>query len=146
MNTFKISILTLLSIVLFSCSSDAPKEPLIERNKDVREYINVLGELVDEYCNLLEKTMDKAVALEKKEDAGEEVNFLDGLDMIGGMATSAIKIAQLSEEIERMEKKQEQFKDDLSAADFEEFLKLYTKTLSRFYDMAKKAEKLEKDR
>jgi len=146
MNILKISLFALLTISLFSCKSDTPAEPvepLIERNEEVREYIDVLDELVGEYCTLVEKLADKAVDIEEKEENGEEATFLDGLEMLGTMGTSTLKIMKLSEEMEEMEKQQKDFEEKLSAADFEEFMKLYTKSAVRFYDMAKTLEKLE---
>ena len=136
-----------ICFILFSgCKSEPapPPVPLIERNEEVRKYIDVLSDLVDEYCTLVEETVTKAEQLEKKQEDGEEVTIFDGLDMLSGMASSAMKIKNLSDEIESMEAQKAAFEKDLSVEDFKEFLTLYTKTLTRFYELAKRAEELEK--
>lgn len=135
-----------LSFILFNaCKSEPapPPAPLIERNPEVRKYMDVLSELVDEYCTLVEETITKAEEMDKKQESGE-VTIFDGIDMLSGMATSAMKIKNLSDEIESMEAEKAQFEKDLSPEDFKEFLTLYTKTLMRFYELAERAEKLEK--
>jgi len=139
--------LTLLGILFLSaCSSEpaAPPAPLVERNPEVRKYINVLTELVDEYCTLVEKTMEQAAEMDKSAEGDELSAFLNGMDMLSGVATSLIKIKNLSDEINAMEAKKAQFQKDLSPEDFKEFLALYTNTLKRFYELAKKAEELDK--
>lgn len=138
MNTIKISFSVLLTLFLFACSEPAPKEPLIERNEEVREYFDVLTELIDEYANLVENMADDAIALEEKEEHGEEVTVMDGLSFVTDMVTSGSKIYELSQEIEGMEEQQKDFEENLSAEDFQEFLGLYTKTIKRFTDLAEK--------
>ncbi|OFZ48134.1 MAG: hypothetical protein A3D92_04390 [Bacteroidetes bacterium RIFCSPHIGHO2_02_FULL_44_7] len=139
--------LTLLGILFLSaCSSEpaAPPAPLIERNPEVRKYIDVLTELVDEYCTLVEKTIEQAAEMDKNAEGDDLSSFLNGMDMLSGVATSLIKIKNLSGEINAMEAKKAEFQKNLSPEDFKEFLALYTNTLTRFYELAKKAEELDK--
>ena len=143
MNILKITLFSFLAITLFSCKTEAPTEPLIERNEEVREYMDVVGELVDEYCTLVEKVIAKAEKLEEKEANGEEASFMDGLDMLGSVATSALKIKELTDEMDEMKARHADFEENLSAADYEEFLEIYGKTVARFYDMAKRLEEKE---
>ncbi|GEM_PF-5757203 len=143
MKAAQLTLIPLMIIFLFACKTQTPPEPLIERNEEVREYMDVVGELVDEYCTLVEKVVDKAEALEEKKENGEEASFLDGLDMLGSVATSALKIKRLSDEMEEMEAKHVEFEKELSAADYEEFLEIYGTTVARFYDMAKRLEAAE---
>lgn len=138
--------LTLLGILFLSaCASEppAPPVPLVERNPEVRKYINVLTELVDEYCSLVEKTLEQAAEMEKNAEGDELSAFLDGMDMLSGVATSLIKIKNLSDEIDSMEAQKAEFQKSLSPEDFKEFLGLYTNTLKRFYELAEKAEALD---
>lgn len=139
-----IPLFALFFVLLNGCNSEPapPPAPLVERNPEVRKYIDVLSELVDEYCILVEQTLVKAQEMEKKQEAGE-VGILDGIDMLSTVATSAIKIKNLSDEIEAMEVDKEKFEKELSAEDFKEFLGLYTKTLTRFYELAERAKELE---
>lgn len=142
---FRLTFAILLLISFYACKSDPeePQKPLIERNEEVRKYIDVLGDLVNECCELLQNTVDKAVEIDEKEENGEETNFMDGLEMLGNMASSALKIKQLSDEIEEMEAKQKDFEKSLTVADYKEFMSLYNETTSCFYELTKKSEKLE---
>lgn len=142
---FKIILVPTLFIALFilGCKQAIPTKPLIERNKEVKEYFETVDELIDEYFNMLEKLMENAAELDAKENNGEDASIVDGLSMLTDMAGSTLKIVQLAEKIEKMEVQQKHFEDNLSSVDFEEFLKIYTKTFQRFYDLAKKAEELE---
>lgn len=145
MSILKFTLFSFLAITLLSCKAEAPTEPLIERNEEVREYIDVVGELVDEYCTLVEKVIAKAEKLEEKKANGEEASFMDGLDMLGSVATSGLKIKELTDEMDEMKAKHANFEESLSASDYEEFLKIYGTTVARFYDMAKALEKKEND-
>ena len=145
MKLFRISLAFAILSLIAACKSDSnePQKPLIERNKEVREYIDVLSELVYEFCVLMRKTVDKAAEIDEKEENGEEATFMDGLEMLGNMATSAFKINQLSEEIEDLEAQQKDFKRVLSTSDYQEFMRLYTEHTECFYELSKKAEELE---
>lgn len=131
--------------VLFNgCKSEPPPPPLplVERNPEVRKYIDVLSELVNEYCTLMQETIAKAKEMEEKQDAGE-IGILDGIDMLSGAATSLIKIKNLADEIESMEAQKADFEKNLSAEDFKEFLSLSGKSLACFYELAAQAEELD---
>lgn len=145
LSLYRIAILFLFVGFLSACKSDpsGPQKPLMERNEEVRTYIHVLDDLVNEFCELMQTTVDKAAEIDEKEKNGEETTFMDGLEMIGGMASSAMKIKKLSDEIEEMEDQQKDFEESLSASDYKEFIKLYNETTSCFYDLAKKSEVLE---
>lgn len=138
--------LTLLGILfLTACASEpaAPPAPLVERNPEVRKYMNVLTELTEEYCSLVEKTMEQAAEMEKNTDEDNISAILEGMDMLSGVATSIIKIKNLSDEINSMEEQKAEFEKNLSPDDFKEFVGLSANTLKCFYDMAKKVEELE---
>ena len=95
---------------------------------------------------MIEQLMESAAEIDAKEKNGEEASIFDGFTMLTDMASSTLKIMRLAEKIEKMEVQQKEFEDDLSSQDFEEFLKIYTKTFERFYELAKKAEELEKNK
>ena len=145
MNLSRITTLFLLMGFLLACKTDpsGPQKPLMERNEEVRTYIHVLDDLVNEFCELMQATIDKAVEIDEKENNGDETSFMDGLEMIGGMASSAMKIKKLSDEIEAMEDQQKDFKNSLSSSDYKEFILIYNETTACFYDLVKKAEMLE---
>jgi hypothetical protein len=145
MKKFTLLPLFALGFILFNaCKSEPPPPPvpLVERNPEVRKYIDVLTDLVNEYCTLVEESVTKAQELKEKQEAGE-VGFFDGLDMVSSVATSAIKIKTLSDEIEEMAADKATFEKELSDADFKEFLGLYTTTLTCFYELAERAKELE---
>lgn len=135
-----------LGLFILGCTQAMPTKPLIERNTEVKEYFEAVNELIDEYFDMLEKLMDSAAEIDAKEKNGEEASIFDGFTMLTDMASSTLKIVQLAEKIEKMEMQQKKFEDDLSSQDFEEFLKIYTKTFERFYELVKKAEELEKNK
>ena len=142
MQKSRLSLFLLATLLLFGCKQ-TPKAPLIERNKEVNEYFVTLNELVDEYCDMIETTINHAKDIDLKEKNGEEASIMDGFEMLTDMAGSAYKISKLAEKIEGMEEQHERFEKDLSADDFEEFLAIYSKAIKRFVDIAKKAESLE---
>jgi len=132
--------------LLFSCGEKQSDQPLIERNPEVKEYFAAMEEVVDEYCNMVEQMVIDAQAIEKKEEGGEEATFLDGLKMFENMGTSMYKMAKLSDKIDKMEQRHPEFEDDLSEADFKEFMGIYTTMIKRFYEMGKRLEEAEKDK
>ena len=135
-----------LGLFILGCTQATPTKPLIERNSEVKEYFEAVNELIDEYFNMIEQLMESAAEIDAKEKNGEEASIFDGFTMLTDMASSTLKIMRLAEKIEKMEVQQKEFEDDLSSQDFEEFLKIYTKTFERFYELAKKAEELEKNK
>ena len=135
-----------LGLFILGCTQAVPTKPLIERNTEVKEYFEAVNELIDEYFDMIENLMDSAAEIDAKEKDGEKASIFDGFTMLTDMASSTLKIVQLAEKIEKMEKRQKNFEDDLSSQDFEEFLKIYTNTFERFYELAKKAEELEKNK
>ena len=131
-----------LLFILQSCSG--PSVPLIERNEDVKEYIETLEALIDEYADLVENIAEESVEMQEKEDAGEDPSFMDGLEFLGEVVESGTKIYSLAKKIEGMEDKKNEFEKNLSAADYTEFLDLYTNTMKRFFDLTKRLEELDK--
>lgn len=135
-----------MNFIFFSCNSTDPNAPLIERNEEVKEYFATLEDIVDEYCNMVETMVHDAKAIEDKETNGEETTFMDGLKMLENMGSSMFKMAELSEKIENMKDQHPEFEQKLTAADFKEFMGIYTKMIKRFYDMAKELDEMEKDK
>lgn len=142
MHRLSISFLFLICLSILGCKQ-APADTLIERNEEVSEYFTTLDELVDEYCDMVEITIDHAKEIETKEENGEEASIFDGLEMFADMAGSAFKIIKLAEKIEAMEDQHKKFENDLSSADFKEFMDIYLNAIKRFVDIAEKAESLE---
>ena len=69
---------------------------------------------------------------------------MDGLEFLGEVVESGTKIYSLAKKIEGMEDKKNEFEKNLSAADYTEFLDLYTNTMKRFFDLTKRLEELDK--
>lgn len=137
---------TFSSLLLFSCSSVDPNAPLRERNKAVDEYFVAMEEVVDEYCDMVEKMALKAKDLEEKEKNGEKSNLSDGLSLLKDMGTSVFSIARLSSKMEKLEAQYPEFEQELNELDFEEFSVIYTHIIDRFMSMAKKLEEMEDEK
>ena len=131
--------------ILASCNNEQDNRPLRERNKEVDMHFVLMDSIVNEYCNMVENLVEDAKSLEAKEQAGEEATLEDGLNMFSDMITSTMKIAELAEEVDKLEAKNPNFKNELSSEDFKEFMNIYTNMIKRFYAMAKRLEAHEKE-
>ncbi len=143
---FKISILpilTFITLLITSCAIQDKDAPLRERNEEVDEYFVTMEDVVDEYCNLVEKMIDNAQELEAN-SAGESNSLSDGLGFLKDMGASVFKIATLSSKMERLQKQEPQFQKSLNETDFEEFKAIYEHTIDRFIQMAEKLENKDK--
>ena len=143
---FKFRILPILSfLVLFvsSCGLQDKDAPLRERNEEVNEYFVTMEEVVDEYCNLVEKMVDNAQELEANSANGETSSLSEGLGFLKDMGSSVFKIATLSSKMERLQKQEPEFQKALNETDFEEFKEIYEHIIDRFIQMAEKLEKMD---
>lgn len=147
--SFRIRYFSILFIALFgiltSCGNEQDTRPLRERNQEVDMHFVLMDSIVNEYCNMVENLVEDAQSIEAKEEAGEETTLEDGLNMFSDMITSTMKIAELAEEVEKLEAKNPNFENELSNEDFKEFMNIYTNMIKRFYDMAKRLEAREKE-
>lgn len=147
--TFHIRFFSVLFIALFgiltSCGNEEDNRPLRERNQEVDMHFVLMDSIVNEYCNMVENLVEDAQSLEAKKEAGEETTLEDGLNMFSDMITSTMKIAELAEEVEKLEAKNPNFENELSSEDFKEFMNIYANMIKRFYDMAKRLEAHEKE-
>lgn len=143
---FKFRILPILSfLVLFvsSCGLQDKDAPLRERNEKVDEYFVTMEEVVDEYCNLVEKMVENAQELEANSEKGETNSLSEGLSFLKDMGSSVFKIATLSSKMERLQKQEPEFQKALNETDFEEFKEIYEHIIDRFIQMANKLEKMD---
>ena len=146
---FKFRILPILSfLVLFvsSCGLQDKDAPLRERNEEVNEYFVTMEEVVDEYCNLVEKMVDNAQELEANSANGETSSLSEGLGFLKDMGSSVFKIATLSSKMERLQKQEPEFQKALNETDFEEFKEIYEHIIDRFIQMAEKLEKVNENK
>lgn len=147
--TIHIRYFSILFIALFgilaSCSNEEDNRPLRERNKEVDMHFVLMDSIVNEYCNMVENLVEDAQSLEAKQEVGGEATLEDGLNMFSDMITSTMKIAELAEEVDKLEAKNPNFENELSSEDFKEFMNIYTNMIKRFYDMAKRLEAHEKE-
>tara|TARA_B110000503_G_C7081971_1_gene385571 strand:- start:838 stop:1272 length:435 start_codon:yes stop_codon:yes gene_type:complete len=143
MHRLSISFLFLICLSIIGCKQ-AQVDSLVERNEEVNEYFTTLDELVDEYCDMIEASIDYAKDIEVKEKDGEEASIFEGLEMFSDIAGSAFKIIKLAEKIEGMEDQHKKFENNLSSHDFEEFMNIYINAIKRFVAIAEKAESLDK--
>lgn len=95
---------------------------------------------------MVEQMVEDAQAIDAKEEEGEEATIMDGLKIFENMGTSMFKMARLADKIDKMERQHPEFEDELSEADFKEFMGIYTHMIKRFYEMGKRLEEAEKEK
>jgi Mg2+ and Co2+ transporter CorA len=137
----KLPLLSLFTIFLIiGCNIQDENAPLRERNEKVDEYFVTMEDVVDEYCNLVEKMIDNAQELEASSGEGESSSLSEGLSFLKDMGTSVFKIASLTSKMEKLEKQEPEFQKTLNETDFEEFKVIYEHIIDRFIQMAEKLE------
>jgi len=130
-------------LIAASCSETTPKEepkeepkkPLIEREPEVREYLEVVDELVNEYLTLGEAFLDKMEEVESG-----EMDIMANLQALSEMGESALKISELTEELQGLEQTKTELEGKLDAEDVIEFGLMFTDKMQRFHDLAKRVE------
>lgn len=133
-----------LLFVVTSCSeAETPteepkveeKKPLVEREPEVREYLDVVDELVGEYLTLGETFMDNM----DKANAGD-LSTIEKMQVLLGMSDTALKISELSAELELVDTSKSDLEKKLDADDVIEFGMILTEKMQRFNDLAKRIE------
>ena len=111
------------------------KKPLLEREPEVRKYLEVVDELVDEYFTLGEHLLDDYAELE-----ANTMDPFETLEAIGELAESVLEIETLTEEFNKIEDKKSKFEEKMDADDIIEFGLLFNDKMKRFYELSKRVE------
>jgi hypothetical protein len=139
-----LSLTVLLVLPLFySCSGEPEQEkqveevkkPLIEREPEVRQYFEVLDDMIDEYMLIAETFLDNAEKIESG-----DMGALESLSLIAKMGDSALKIQSLNEEMEKLDEKKTSIEEKLPTEDLQEFLLMYADNTAKFMELAKRIE------
>jgi hypothetical protein len=133
-----------LLFVAASCSDQAPAEEveekeepkaLIEREPEVREYMEVANEVVEEYITVAETFLENA---EKLNEGG--MGTIDAISMVTELASASQKIQELNEEMEKLDERKAEIEEKLTAEDVTEFVMLYGETTKRAMELAQRVQ------
>ncbi len=139
-------------LVFTGCSSDEtggnddetkteeekPKEPLADRDPQVKEYFKVLNEVINEYLTVSETTL----GIVEKLDEGE-LNLIDAASATAQLLESMDAIQELEESLEQQGTIKENIEKNLNAKDIMEFTEMYTESLSRMDSITKRLEEVD---
>ena len=133
------------TLILASCSEEAAEEtnettqeqqkPLIEREPEVKDYLETMNEMIDEYIGITETLLNTVEDL----DAGE-LNYLESALAAQTVMESWEKLEELEESLEQQEGLQEQIEKRLNGEDIKEFAMMCTETLARLQEVEKRIE------
>ena len=133
-------VIPVLAIVaLTSCGDDKANRTQIpeelSQNEAVTEYFETLELAIDEYASMLEEVAETS---HKSETSGKEPTISDAMEMLGGVTSSTLRMAPLLEKMERLEKRGDILKEDMTSEEIEAFMKTYTKIMLRFHELSEK--------
>lgn len=135
----KRTIISLVTTLLIGCGGQEnnriPLPAELSTNEAVKEYFETLEEVIDEYALMLE---DVAETNHKIESSGKEPTISDAMEMLGGVTSSTLRMMPLLEKMERLEKRGDILKEDMTNEELEAFIKTYTKIMLRFHDLSEK--------
>jgi Mg2+ and Co2+ transporter CorA len=109
------------------------KKPLLEREPEVREYLEVVDELVDEYLTLGENLLDDYEELESG-----DMDTFEKFEAIGELAQSVLEIEELTGEFNKLNDKKSKCEEKLDADDIIEFGLLFNDKMERFYELSER--------
>lgn len=130
--------------VTISCSESPEKDvkseepivkPLIEREPEVREYFEVLDELLDEYVLAAEIFLD---SYDKKVKG--DIKVLEQIEALGELYESYSNVMELTDEFSELEIKRTDLERSLSEADIIEFGLKFSEKMVRYKELYKRIE------
>lgn len=117
---------------------EKPKEPLVDRDPQVKEYFKVLNEVINEYLTVGETTLDIAEKLDKG-----ELNLMDAATATSQLVESWNSIEELEESLAQQGTIKENIEKNLNAADMLEFKDMYTESYARMDSISKRLEEVD---
>lgn len=114
------------------------KEPLADRNPEVKEYFKVFNEVVNEYVTVSETTL----GIVEKLESGD-LNALDAISATSDLMKSIEKIEELNESLGQQGTIKENIEKNLNAADIAEFAEMYSESKARIDSVAAQLEEID---
>jgi len=146
--------LPLLSVfILTGCSEETPeteepkveeekpKEPLIEREPEVKEYFEVYNDVVDEYITVGETILSTVESL----DSGD-LGLLETAAAAQELYESWDKLEDLNKALEQQGTIKENIEANLNPKDILEFKNMYEESYNRVEDLIKRVEAIDYDK
>ena len=128
-----------LLFIAFGCSEPAPvketkpvetEKSLLEREPEVREYLEVVDEAVDKYLTVAEDFIDNYDKFE-----GGEMTTLEQLSMVAEMSDSYFEIMELNEELIKIEDKKSEVEGVLDGDDLTDFGVMVADKMVRYNEL-----------
>ncbi|PWL28146.1 MAG: hypothetical protein DCO96_09215 [Fluviicola sp. XM-24bin1] len=117
---------------------ETPKEPLVDRDPQVKEYFKVLNEMINEYLTVGETTLDIA----EKLDQGD-LNLLDAATATAELIEAMESIEELNESLTQQGTIKENIEKNLNAKDMLEFKDMYSESMARMDSISKRIEEID---
>lgn len=117
---------------------EKPKEPLMDRDPQVKEYFKVLNEMINEYITVGETTLDIA----EKLDQGK-LGLMDAAKASSQLLEAMEAIQELEESLAQQGTIKENIERNLNAEDILEFTQMYSESLSRVDSITKRLEEVD---
>ena len=139
-------LLVLMGVTLICCKSKTTKEDnktnsnevvktetsqVFSDNPKLQVYFSSLDQAVAEYLKFNQAIIETGMKTQK---SGEKPDVGDIMNMMSGMASSAMKIDKYTKRMEELEKEAEIMKENMTDEELEAFAKTYGKIMSRFYE------------
>jgi len=137
-------------VTLYSCSEDSSnkeettkekkeeQKPLVERNEDVKEYFEVLNDIIGEYMDVAETTL----TILEKLDSGK-LNVMDAAVASGELVESMSELEELNESLTQQGTIKENVEAKLNAKDLIKFNKMYSESLVRVDSLSARLDSLD---
>ncbi len=117
---------------------EKPQEPLVDRDPQVKEYFRVLNDMINEYMDLGETTLEVVEKLDKG-----ELNLLDAATATTALIESMDAIEELNESLAQQGTIKENIEKNLNAKDMLEFKDMYTESITRMDSISKRLEEVD---
>ena len=115
---------------------EEPKKPLLERDVEAKEYLELVGELTDQYLTLGEDFLGQYESFEKG-----DMDTFEKIGALGELTQDVLKIEELSAELSLLEQRKSTIEKKMDADDLIEFGLLFNEKMERFNALYERIQK-----
>ncbi len=116
-----------------SVENEESKKPLLEREPDLKEYLDVLDVAVDEYLTLGENLLDHYESFEEG-----DMDTFEKIEAMAEISQSLLAIEELTTELGEMEETRSKLEKELDADDLLEFGLLFNDKMERINELSER--------